>query len=563
MKLSNLFKKSNKPINLSPSGYPIAKYDEHFKGIQVTNGYYIYNIPDSNHYRDILFQNCIVIGAQGSAKSTSSMIPNLLNPELSDMSFIVFDPSGEMYSITSDFQKKLGKDVYFLSLYHEADRLNILDFIDETEGAIKRYCEKLFTNTMKSIEGCKGVSDSASNWIAMSAPLLASSICALKMFYKENPHLGTATVSEAISLLELSTEEEFVEIVKKYNSAYKLYPFKKASQREGNIFKNCVTNITTYLSELKSPNAEYLMNETTIPVDELRKKPSVVYIKAHPNNPKMDAPILTPIIEIIFQRLSKNSAKQNTHLDASTIKDVYVFLDEFSTLGKIDGIDGFFKNLRKDRVGIFIGVQTITQLYDVLTPVQVSAILGNISHKLFLRNNNHLETSEYLSTIAGIREVEEKIYSYDSEGNVTGYRISNQKEKEVTLNEAMNIELGTGYLHIGSLGAIKINDVKGYWQSKRFDSLCNMVDIETTFNGFKYNIYNSLEQSSVVLNYFRNNKLGNSNNKNNDCNNVLKFQANNTNDTNNFRLKEVAISKVFSFEETLNMKVNKFIEENF
>lgn len=556
MKLCNFFKRNKevKPLSLSPSGYPIVKFDQHFKGIQVTNGYYIYNIPDVPYYRDIIFQNCMVIGTQGSAKSSSAMIPNLLNPELSDMSFIVYDPSGEMFTITSEAQKNMGKDVYLLSVYNKADRFNILDFIDETESSIKAYCEKLFTNAMKSIEGCNGISSSASNWVVMSAPLLASSICALKIFYKENPHLGKATVSEAISLLELSEEDEFLNIVKKYNSAYRLYPFKKSSQRESNIYRNCVTNITTYLSGLKSPNVEYLMGDTTIPINEFRKKPSVIYIQGHPNNPKVDAPILTPIIEVLFQSLSKNSAKQNTHLDPSTIKDVYVFLDEFSSLGKIDGIDGFFKNLRKDRVGIFIGIQTITQLHDTLTPVQASAILGNTAHKLFLRNNGHMETSEYLSSIAGTYEEEVNDYSYDTEGNITGYRRKKEIKREVPLNDALGIQLGTGYLHVGSLGAIKIDDVKVYLESNRFKDLAGQVDIKTTFESLvsKYDIYNSEEQNSLLLDAYRNGtkvKISSTSNK--------------ISMINPSKFSEVALTKTLNAKSKVEEKVHDFINKNF
>lgn len=435
------------------------------------------------------------------------MIPNLLNPELKDMTFVVYDPSGEMFSLTSEFQKQLGKKVYFLSLYNKADRFNILDFIDNTESAIKGYCEKLFTNAIKSIEGIEGVGGTASNWITMSAPLLASSICALKQIYKDNPSLGKATVSEAISLLELSEEDEFLEIVKQCNSAYRLYPFKKSSQRNSPIYKNCVTNITTYLSSLKSPNVEYLMEDTTIPIDKIRSEASVIYIQGHPTNPKIDAPILTPILESLFLQLSKQSSKQNTHLNPEEVKDVYVFLDEFSSLGRIDGIDGFFKNLRKDRIGIFIGIQTITQLKDILTNVQTSAILGNISHKLFLRNNAHPETSEYLSSISGVYETEVNNYTYDSNDNTTGYKKSKEKHRIISVNDAMNIDPGTGYLHVGSLGSIKIDDIKGYWETPIFNNNVNRIDIKKKYKSLseECNIFRSKKQFSKALDTFRHN----------------------------------------------------------
>lgn len=563
MSLFKFFKKNKKPIQLSPSGYPIVFHDEHFKGIQVTTDYYIYNINNNPKYRDILFQNCIVIGSQGSSKSSASIKPNLLNPELADMSKIIFDPSLELYRDTAEAQRKMGVDVYLLSLYHEEERLNLLDFVDDTASAISNFCEKLFTSATKSLEGGRQVGGDSQNWIMMSTPLLASAICILKVYYKKHPNLGTATISEAISLLELSTAEEFFNIVKDCPSAYNIYPFKKESQRTSNVFNNCVTTITTYLNKFKSSNIEYLMGDTTIPIDDLRKKPTALYIHAHPTNPKTDAPIIAPIFQFLFESVTKDYIENG---GSKNYKDVYFFLDEFSTIGSIDGIDGFFKNLRKFNVGIFIAVQTTTQLLDVLTETQASAILGNIAHKVFLRNNNHRETSLYLSTIGGTVKVQNEDCKYDADGNLLGYTERITEEQAISLNDAMNIQSGTGYLHVGSLGAIKIDNIKGYWECPRFDEYCKSMDLSKSLKKMNenYNIHNTKKQTSLFLDNYRINIEKNSCKSSENVfeikNNISEYKPSKVKD---FNFKEVALSEVKKHESEVEFKISKFLDENF
>lgn len=546
----SLFKKKSKnPINLSPSGYPIIKYDEHFNGIQIVNGYYIYN---TYNYKDVIFQNCIVFGGQGSSKTRACIIPNLLNPKLKDMSFLVFDPSGELFSMTSDFQKKIGKEVYFLSLYRKADRLNMLDVIGDKASSIISYCQTLLTNATKSIEGANRISETASSWFSMSSPLLASSICVLKLFYKENPSLGKATVSEAITLLQSSSEEEFYNIVKKYKSAFDIYPFKKKLQRQTVTYQNCITNISTYLSNLNTEEIKYIMNDTTIPINDFRKKPTVIYLQGHKNNSKYTASVLSPIVEYLFQSVSDDLLINDKN---NKLTDVYFFLDEFATLGKIDGLDGIFRNFRKYRVGIFIVVQTLSQLNAVFNSYQVSAILGNISHKLFLRNNADIDTAQYLTTIAGKTEITEKDYSYNSFGESINYRIKTTTKDEIPYTNALNISPNSGYLHVGSLGSIKINNIKKFDESIRFKYNYSCLNINDLFEPLdaNFNIFSSNNETSLVLDNYRMSKTSS---KNINLPKIVSV-------SNEVAITNSTISRCNTAEKNIKLKVDSFIRDNF
>lgn len=536
---------------LSPSGYPIFYCENHMNGIQVTTNYYVCN---TDKYPDAVFRNYLICGGQGSGKTTSSFIPNYLNPELKNSSFIILDTSGENYEKTSEFQRRMGRDVYLLSLDECADRFNILDFIENRSSNILNYCKKLLTSSMLSVSSDGSISDAAASWFSMSASLLATAIILLKDFYNKNPHLGKATVCEAIKIIEECDDDEFFEWVKNCPAAFNMYPFKKAKQREkGVMFTNCLNNITTNLSFLKDDSVAYFMSDSTIDIKNIRKKPTAIYIKGHPTDSFVNAPILAPIIEFFLDELKKQSAVVNSNLDKNEICDVYLFLDEIITLGKIDNLKTNLNNLRKYRCTTFLGIQNVNQFYDIYNERETKNVISSLRYKVIFNCNGDEDTALMLSNSSEQYEEIEYDPIYNSEWEITGYRQKTVTKKEISFEDACNIESDTAYLNIGPIGTIKIDNISKHFEEKRFVKVEDIhVSIKNNYENLsdKINIYNETITTSPFLNYHT---------KNSTLINYPKKE--------NQSMQEVAFGcddkKSIKEEDIIIKNIEKFIEENF
>lgn len=556
----SIFKDKDAPYKKSVyAKYPLYKSNTHLNGVQICNNYYICNTEE---YKDATFLNFLTIGSPGSNKTTSCIVPNLLNPELRG-TLVVTDPSGELYELTANIQRSFGRKVYLLSMDEMCDKVNVLKEL-KTEEEILDYSKNLFLNANKAFNN-NPVSSSDATWINMSSSLLASVLCLVKQYRSRNLN-NADTVTEAISLLlSLKNDGEYEELIENYPSAKKLYLTYKAGGDNSKAKSSVILNITTKLAIFLLNNTKELTESTTIPLEKLRYEESIIYIKTSEVNALKNAPILSPIIKMLFEKFIDYSYKKKPTVREEDVLDVYFFLDEFGNIGKIDNMSQYATTLRKYKIGLYIALQSVKQLDNYYTPNEVSALKSGIAHKLFLKNNREEETSKYLNFLCGKTNVELESKNYDDFGRLQSKTVRTVEEDKIPISKAGTIKTGAGVLVIGSEEVVSIEgELVGWFKESRY---LQYMDVEkASLKDFKdlatsNNLENATPLTSQILNDFRAkkdrlNKTDMSSSHSNNMSHIAKKKN---------ILSEVAIGKEYASQNhaKLDKFIKKFIDENF
>src|SRR5699024_10031400 len=126
------------------------KKDIKYNLTELKNGYILGKVPNSkkllvmDEQADVSNQNIVVIGASGSWKTQSYVIPNLIN--VRDKSIIVTDPKGELYNLTAQLKKDQGYKIYqvdFISFMQS--KYNPLSYVETTLQA-QKVANTIITN---------------------------------------------------------------------------------------------------------------------------------------------------------------------------------------------------------------------------------------------------------------------------------------------------------------------------------------------------------------------------------------------------------------------------------
>lgn len=139
-------------------------------------------------------------------------------------------------------------------------------------------------------------------------------------------------------------------------------------------------------------------------------------------------------------------------LKSELTRRLWLIMDEFAALGRIQGIEAAFDKGRKKGLCIITGLQTVAQLQRSYGPKGAQIIMACLGNKLLLRTED-AETARYLSDTLGERERprEEKSESKNDNGSSTtiAHRIVN--ERAVLPSQIQNLGKLTGYLKLAGL----------------------------------------------------------------------------------------------------------------
>jgi type IV secretion system protein VirD4 len=293
------------------------------------------------------FQHAILIAPTGSGKGVSYFLPNLLHCE---DSIIVHDIKGENCEITSDYRKSIGQKIFiFNSLSSETNKYNPFDFVDKTDKN-KTY-----------------------NDVDKIAHILINKVCD-KDFTASMLFINTA--------LEL--------ISKKGNTSFGqiLAEVSKLSNTENDT----VIHLISYLEPWSNPLIANAMSSSDFDIRNFRNEKSTLYIIINNN----DINRLEPLMNFMYQHFIDIL----TSKPWAEIKDkggVRLFLDEFSTLGKMPEFEKGIAYLRGYRVGLFLTIQNLPQLKAVYKDNTID-IINNTTFRIAFHAND-FETANFISKL--------------------------------------------------------------------------------------------------------------------------------------------------------------------
>lgn len=303
--------------------------------------------------------NTLLIGAPGTGKTRSFVLPNLMSAE--DESIIVLDPKGEIYDMSANLMQEKGyitRTLDFINPKQSDIHYNPLYYCNNSDDIIK------FSSIMIDEQQNKTVD---SFW-----PLSALLLCnGLVGFLKEHRPEKNQNLSSIMTLLNAAniTEESpenkpskldrIFDEVKKYNPdswAYSQYNLIRRAA--GKTQKSIVISLAVAFCGLLTPQISNLTAYDDLDIPSICKNKTIIYVKCSDNDRSKDK-LIAMFFTQLFQELYRIADNSRTHCLPRGIK---VILDDMGANLKIPNLDGIISTSRGRGISISVILQSIGQL---------------------------------------------------------------------------------------------------------------------------------------------------------------------------------------------------------
>lgn len=156
---------------------------------------------------------------------------------------------------------------------------------------------------------------------------------------------------------------------------------------------------------------------------------------------------MKPITSLLFNFLFKDISDAADHYGPETRNTVNMILDEFVNIGRIPNFEVIISTVRSRKIGIFMILQTYSQLQETYGLTNAETIIGCCDTMLCLGVNDKT-TAEFISYKSGVATVvarstrDSRLDSIGRRGYTQGYSVSDGEGKRNVINpdEVMSMD---------------------------------------------------------------------------------------------------------------------------
>ncbi|MEP1231567.1 MAG: type IV secretory system conjugative DNA transfer family protein [Litorimonas sp.] len=342
----------------------------------------------------------LVSAPTGSGKGVGIVIPNLLNW---NGSAVVLDIKGENYELTSGFRHQHGQQVFVFSPFSETShRFNPFD-------AINPNPRQRFNDIQNIAQIILPDNDKDPTWSQQGRALFVA--FALYLLDKDGQICSVGNI-----LRFLQTQDDTRDIVKGIMAVEgdKLDPsaqrtFSNFSQQEKRMSESVKVGLVGALSLWNSPSIDAATSHTDFDISALRKTKMTIYVVVSLADISSLRPLLTLFFEQVFAvQLRKEPGKEDKH-------KVLFLMDEFESLGTMDGIVDKLPFVRSFNIRIMAIIQGLSQLDQRYSVAGRDKILQGSKHQIFFASNDQ-QTTNYVSQTLGKTTIETVSKSRSKQG---------------------------------------------------------------------------------------------------------------------------------------------------
>lgn len=479
--ISYVQKIKNKPDKLTNTelkGYKALKSITGNDGLKISK-----NVRLKEKYD---YEGVCMIAPTGAGKTTSLFLNNLLENIIRG-SFIVTDPKGEMFELTSGYQKNVcGRKVYKIDFRNTdySEKYNLLDGCNNSEEVIQ-LASDLLMNGALSVELTTGKKVGGMEWIQMSEPLLAATL-----LYAKGLERPFNTIEFALQLILTLKNWQIKALIEKSNNIdaitqYNIFEMVGGSEKtEASIKITLASNMKLFVTK----DVNKIGIDTTLDIENFRKEESILYIIYPERKSSYLAPFIAPLFSQIINKLL-DSYKKNESLP------IHLLFDEFGNLGMLSNMKVNVATVRSRLVNMTVCLQSISQLQQIYGLDTSKTILNNLKTKIVLAGISDIDTLNYISNICGTQEINTKNISYSGEKQSQSY--SKSKKKIFEDGELRTIEADTGLLVIGNKMPV-IDEMEYYFNTDKKENVIGEVEYKK-YKMPTYDIRKELNQTSLQL----------------------------------------------------------------
>lgn len=336
------------------------------------------------------FMNCMVAGSTGSGKSQVTIFSTLFSAA---GSFVVADPSGEIFLKTAGYLKQKGYVI------------RVLNFTDAMRSAGYNLISRLKTSS--DIQKLSSLIVRASMpeakdpfWTNSAISMLAVLIAILKRQPQEFQNM--ANLRHMLNHLSVHDEDgsnPVDPLAADCTDDPVLYgEYKSMISQESKLLSSVIATAKSALTIFADPMVARVTAADTIDFSELRNKRTVIYVQTSITDMKYMSVLSAVFSEQLLSYLLSRFPEKGE-------QPVLMLLDEFGSMGKVPSMMPAFSNLRKHSAGIMAVVQDFAQVTAAYGKQDADAIRANCFSKVYFGGSSP-ETSRELSETLGKYEYE-------------------------------------------------------------------------------------------------------------------------------------------------------------
>lgn len=368
----------------------------------------------------------LVLGGTGSGKTTSCLLPSIVNLIDSGASFIALDPKGELHDVTGSYADSHGYKriiVDFSDAQISDGWLPLQPAIDcakrvnarsrsELPGEIRILADTLIPDR----------NETSKIW-TQAARILFSGLAA---YVAETPSIpDEARNLSTVAALAAMDQDQLQEIVEKLpsNSSTRL-SLESVAFAPPETYGGFRTNLTTMLDVYADPAVSPMLARSSFSIDDFIDGKVALYIRFNSSSTAYDALVSAFIAQTMdgLRRLAERRC------GGTLPRKVYWLMEEFPQLPKIAGLQKAISIIRSLGMSLVLVAQDRSQI-EAAYREDATAILNNLDTTLFLAAND-AKTCRYFSDMLGSYTVETSSRSTSKNPNGGGSSIS------VTYHEA-------------------------------------------------------------------------------------------------------------------------------
>jgi type IV secretion system protein VirD4 len=334
------------------------------------------------------YQNSLIIASTGMGKTSVVMLPSLYSMK---GSFVIHDPSGEIFLKSSGYLKSKGYEIKVLNFsnpkiscgYNPLARAN-------SSSDIQKISSMLVENSL----GGHGSKDPF--WTNMAVSLLTMLITILKTQDAEYQNLYNIRHL----LNQMGGNPEAVDaLFSQYADTVLFAEYKSFIAYDEKVISGTIASCKAALNIFNDPAVAKVTSFDNLNMDEFRTKPTALFIQNSVADQKYYSVLTSIFTEQFFSYVM-------SCFPLKEAQDIFFLIDEASSL-RLPTLQLAVSNVRKHRAGIMLIIQDFNQLVNCYGKHEADAIRANCFAKLYFSGAS-LETAKELEQILGKYEYKDK-----------------------------------------------------------------------------------------------------------------------------------------------------------
>lgn len=335
------------------------------------------------------YQNALIFGSTGTGKGVCVCIPTIFSMQ---GSFIIHDPSGELFQKTAGYLKEKGYEIKQLN-FSNPDASSGFNPLQRTNSSseIQKVANLLVQNAL----GGKG-NNKDPFWNNQAVSLIAMLITLLKKQDEQFQNLYNVR----LLLNAMGGNPEQVDKLFSNHADENLFSeYKSFLSADDKVVSGTVATCKAALQTFSDEAIARVTSTDSIDMQEFRNKPTALFIQNSVADQKYYSTLTSIFFEQFFSFVLSRFPQEKE-------QDIFFLIDEASSLN-LPTLPLAVANVRKHRAGIMLIVQDFSQLVHNYGRYEADAIKSNCFAKLYFTGQN-LETSKELEQILGKYEYKDK-----------------------------------------------------------------------------------------------------------------------------------------------------------